>query len=61
MLRLMRNEIFARYGRPFGSEDLHQYFTKKSWYKVNPDYSDELLNEIDRQNILLIREVEEGK
>jgi len=61
MLRLMRNEIFARYGRPFSSEDLHQYFTKKSWYKVNPDYSDEVLNEIDRQNILLLKEVEEGK
>jgi len=61
MLRLMRNEIFARYGRPFASEDLHQYFTKKSWYKVNPDYSDELLNEVDRKNILIIKEVEEGK
>jgi len=61
MLRLMRNEIFARYGRPFASEDLHQYFTKKSWYQVNPDYSDELLNKIDRKNILLIKEVEEGK
>jgi tetratricopeptide (TPR) repeat protein len=59
-LRLMRNEIFARYGRPFRSDDLHEYFTKKSWYKVNPNYSDDLLNSIDRHNILLIREVETG-
>ena len=60
-LRLMRNEIFARHGRPFASEDLHEYFTIKSWYQVNPDYSDELLDETDRKNILLIKEIEEGK
>lgn len=60
-LRLMRNEIFARHGRPFRSDDLHDYFTKKSWYKVNPDYTDDLLNSIDRHNILLIREVETSK
>lgn len=59
-LRLMRNEIFARYGREFRSEDLNLYFTKQSWYKINPDYSDDLLNAIDRHNILLIREAEEA-
>jgi hypothetical protein len=32
-LRLMRNEIFARYGYIFKSEDLRKYFTNQQWYK----------------------------
>lgn len=57
-LRLMRNEIFAKYGRPFRSEDLHEYFTKKCWYKINPEYTDSILNAIDRHNMLTIQEAE---
>lgn len=57
----MRNEIFARYGRPYYSKDLKAYFSKKSWYKVNTDYSDDLLNDIDKKNIQLIMEAEEER
>ncbi len=57
-LRLMRNEIFARYGRSFKSEDLHAYFTGKCWYTINPEYSDQMLNQTDRANLLTIQSAE---
>lgn len=37
-LRLLRNEIFARHGHSFESEDLKQYFSEKLWYKEKPGY-----------------------
>ncbi|WP_158978766.1 YARHG domain-containing protein [Cellulophaga sp. L1A9] len=38
-LRLLRNEVFARKGHVFKSEDLIEYFNKKAWYKPNPNIS----------------------
>ena len=57
-LRVMRNEIYARYGRSFQNEDLRDYFSKKCWYRINSSYSDALLNEIDRRNVLIIQQEE---
>lgn len=37
MLKLARNEIFARYGRMFDNEDIQQYFDSKDWYE--PKYA----------------------
>lgn len=54
-LRLMRNSIFARYGRAFQSKDLQQYFLKTDWYEVNPDYTDALLTEQDKEELKLIQ------
>lgn len=50
-LRIMRNEIFARYGYIFESEDLAEYFDTKIWY--NPKYPnvDDKLTEVDKANI----------
>lgn len=39
MLRLMRNEIFARHGYVFSSKDLQQYFGAQDWYQLAPDAS----------------------
>lgn len=36
-LRIARNEIYARHGRTFKSDDLNQYFTGKSWYNGTID------------------------
>ena len=57
-LRLLRNEIFARHGREFSSKDLQDYFSKKKWYKVNPDYSDGDLSGADKKNIQTILKFE---
>jgi len=57
-LRIMRNEIFARHGYIFKSEDLQEYFTSKEWYKpLHKDVTD-LLTDSDKKNIELIVEQE---
>lgn len=65
-LRLARNEIYARHGRKFDSEDLRNYFQSKSWY--TPQYEgadfdvkgDSVLNEYELANRNLIVELEGG-
>jgi len=58
LLRLMRNAIYARHGRIFNSYDLQYYFDNSPWYKPNPNYSDDLLTDIDKYNIALIQKYE---
>ncbi|WP_062055739.1 YARHG domain-containing protein [Aquimarina longa] len=51
-LRLIRNEVFARKGYVFKSEDLNTYFKTKPWYTpdatIKVTLSDEEQNYIDR-------------
>ena len=35
-LKLLRNEIFARHGHSFESEELRKYFNRQPWYKEIP-------------------------
>jgi hypothetical protein len=58
-LRLLRNTIYARRGRPFKSEILRDHFAGMSWYKVDAQYSDEKLSAVDKRNIKLIKSVED--
>ena len=60
-LNYARNEIFARYGREFNSEELMDYFESQDWY--TPVYSPEefdsnMLNQYEKENVkfLLSRE-----
>lgn len=60
-LRIARNEIYARHGRTFKSDDLNQYFTEKSWYNgtIQPDQFDEgILNSSEKANRDLIQHLE---
>lgn len=57
-LRLMRNEIFARYGYKFKSEDLKQHFSSKGWYTPQRSNADEFITDIERKNIALIKKYE---
>jgi len=59
-LRVLRNTILARHGRRFESPDLRAYFAGQRWYSAQDDYSDALLNRVDRYNLRLI-EAEEGR
>jgi hypothetical protein len=59
-LRILRNTIFARYGRAFKSEQLQAYFSQKVWYELDPAYSDDRLNDVDKDNIAKIVAVEES-
>lgn len=55
LLRLMRNEIYARHGYKFASADLTAYFSKMSWYKPVNDNSKVKLSDIEQLNVNLIK------
>ncbi|MBR1652946.1 MAG: YARHG domain-containing protein [Alloprevotella sp.] len=59
-LRLMRNEILARHGYRFRSDDLSDYFFKQSWYEPAESNEDIKLSAIEEINVSLIR-AEEAK
>lgn len=59
-LRVLRNEVYARHGRVFKDAALQKYFESQAWYKPNPDFKDDQLNEIEAQNLAKIKEAEES-
>ncbi|MDE7446517.1 MAG: YARHG domain-containing protein [Lachnospiraceae bacterium] len=58
-LRIARNEIYARYGWWFESEDLVDYFAGKAWYAASVYIDDIAFSDVERANIDLISEMEE--
>ena len=66
-IRIALNEIYARHGRKFQSEDLNAHFSSKSWYE--PKYSAEefsaiessIMNDYEKKNIEFLAEVRNGK
>ena len=58
-LRLLRNEIYARHGRPFQTQWLAEYFRQQPWYAARKDYSDAELSPVEKANIALITQREE--
>lgn len=65
-LYLARNEVFARHGRGFNNPDLRSYFNSKGWYReiYTPEQFDSMptpLNEIERDNVDLIRSIEDAR
>lgn len=63
-LRIARNEIMARHGRIFDSQDLKDYFGSKSWYNgtISPSEFDANLNSrlssVEIANIEMIKKYE---
>ena len=64
-LNYARNEIYARRGRRFKSQELQNYFDAKSWYHgiYDPEefdemYSDSMLNEYEKKNADFLRDQE---
>lgn len=58
-LKIMRNEIFARYGYIFKTSDMVEYFSKQSWYKPTLATAPKLTS-IEEQNVALIKSLESG-
>ena len=58
--RVLRNEIYARHGRVFKDKDLQKYFEAQPWYHPDPNFKDEMLNEIEAQNLTKIKTAEES-
>jgi len=59
-LKVLRNEVYARHGRIFKDQALQKYFAAQPWYKPNPDFKDDQLNEIEAGNLAKIKEAEES-
>lgn len=57
-LSLVRNEIYARHGYIFKNKDLQSHFEGNDWYEPNPNFSESLLNEIEKENIKVITNYE---
>ena len=57
-LRLLRNTVYARRGRPFRSDLLRAYFEATEWYQVDPWSSEARLNAVDNRNIKVIRNLD---
>ena len=60
--RIARNEIYARHGRRFNDKQLQDYFDACSWYEgtISPeDFSEDILNEVEKANLQMIAEYEE--
>lgn len=60
-IRIARNEIYARHGWIFKTDDLNDYFRGKSWYQpsVSPEkFDNSYLNTIEIENVKLITEYE---
>ena len=60
-LRIIRNEIFARKGYIFNSEDLRTHFSTFDWYEPKYANVDSLLTELDKKNIQNLLELERKK
>lgn len=56
----VRNEIYARHGYPFTTEEWTDFFSTASWYQVNSAYSNDLLNATEKANVETILSFEES-
>jgi len=56
----MRQEIYARHGKVFKEPWLQKYFSSFDWYKVDPNFSDALLSEVEKKNIATIAAYEKS-
>lgn len=54
LLTLMRNEIYARHGRPFSDPLLRKCFQERGCYRVNPTYNDGQFSARERRNAQFI-------
>ena len=57
-LRMLRGIVFGRHGRVFKDRDIQQYLKEQPWYKPDPGFSNSRLNQTERANLDLIRELE---
>lgn len=59
-LKIMRNEIFARHGYKFKTEEMREYFNKQEWYEPKYDDVKSKLTEIENANIKMIKQYEDN-
>jgi hypothetical protein len=57
-LRRLRNEIYARHGRPFQDAALRSYFGSFDWYRPDPAFDEASLSPTEHANAELIQRME---
>ena len=57
-LRIMRNEIFARYGYIFKTAEMKAYFESQDWYSGLYDDVNDKLTDLEKLNVQLIKRYE---
>jgi hypothetical protein len=60
-LKLLRGIVFGRHGRVFKDRDIQAYLKEQAWYKPVNAFGNSALNETERANLDLIRELEAEK
>ncbi len=60
-IKALRNEIFARHGRFFNTDEMRKIFESTAWYKRNASFRESELNEMEKKNIDFIFEYERKK
>lgn len=58
-LKVARNEVYARHGRPFVHKDLQCYFATKSWYEAVDNFTESVLSTTETKNIATIQAYEQ--
>ncbi len=53
-LTLIRNEIYARHGRPFNNSNIRSWFMQQSWYAPNYNFSESWLSSLEKRNAAYI-------
>lgn len=56
----MRNEIYARHGYPFTSEEWKIFFASAKWYHEDSAYSNDMLNAMEKANVDTILSYEQN-
>jgi flagellar basal body-associated protein FliL len=59
-LKVARNEIYARHGRPFVHQDLTCYFAQQPWYQIDQNYQEDNLSELEVSNAVFILNYEKA-
>ena len=57
----IRNEIFARHGYIFSSQEWAGFFNTASWYYPNESFSNDMLNSTEKQNVDTITAYEQAR
>jgi YARHG domain len=50
----MRQEILARHGKVFKEPWLQKYFSSFTWYKADPNFTDDALSDVEKKNVATI-------
>ena len=59
-LKIMRNEIFARYGYIFKTKDMKEYFGSQPWYRPSAADVTRKLTALEKKNVELIKKAEQS-